>query len=265
MPQAKINGISINYAVSGADTAPPVLLHHPLATNLSVWDDLTAALEPKYRVIRFDARGHGKSEAPAGAYDFKTLAADTIGVLDHLGIPKARYLGLSMGGFVGQILGFTHPQRFHCLVLCSTSSDMTGARDIWEQRISTVANAGITPAIVDGGIARWLAPDTIKSKPDVVSRLRDMIETTPANGYVGWCHAIRDFNVTATLKAIKVPTKVIVGALDPATPPAAARVIHREIAGSEFAEVPRTSHMLQVEEPATFAAEVLPFLAEHGG
>ena len=264
MPQARINGLNINYAVSGAETAPPVLLHHPLATNLTVWDELTAALEPKYRVIRFDARGHGLTEAPAGPYTFKTLAADTIGVLDHLGIKKARYLGLSMGGFVGQVVGVTHPERFHCLCLVSTSSDMTGAREIWDQRIATVSKDGITPAVVDGGVARWLAPEAVKSKPQVVARLRQMIETTPPNGYVGWCEAIRDFKVTSTLAGIKLPVKVIVGALDPATPPAAARVIHREIAGSELAEVLGASHMLQVEEPARFAAEVLPFFAKHG-
>ena len=262
--QAKINGLNITYAVSGAAKAPPVLLHHPLATDLTIWDELTAALEPAYRVIRFDARGHGKTDAPAGAYDFKTLAADTIGELDHLGIEKTRYLGLSMGGFVGQVLGVQHADRFHSLVLVSTSSDMTGAREIWDQRIATVTKDGITQAIVDGGVARWVAPEALKSKPQVVARLRHMIEATPANGYVGWCHAIRDFNVTSTLKAIKLPVKVIVGALDPATPPAAARVIHREIAGSEFAEVAGTSHMLQVEEPARFAAEVLPFFAKHG-
>ena len=244
--------------------APPVLLHHPLATDLTVWDELTAALEPSYRVVRFDARGHGKTEAPAGAYDFATLAADTIGVLDHLGIDKTRYLGLSMGGFVGQVLGVTHPERFHCLCLCSTSSNMTGGREIWDQRIATVSKDGITPAVVETGITRWIAPDAIKAKPQVVARLRRMIEATPPDGYVGWCHAIRDFNVTDTLKGIRLPVKVIVGALDPATPPAAAKIIHREIAGSEFAEVAGTSHMLQVEEPARFAAEVLPFFAKHG-
>ena len=262
--QARINGIMMNYAVSGRETAPPVVLHHPLATNLSIWDELTAALEPSYRVIRFDARGHGKTEAPEGAYDFTTLAADTVGLMNHLGIPKARYLGLSMGGFVGQYLGLDHADRFHSLILVSTSSDLTAARPVWEARIETAGKQGMTKELVEGSLQRWLSPDALKNKPQLVSRLGAMVAGTPPMGFVGWCKAIIGFNITGRIKGIKLPTRIIAGALDPATTPAMMQVMHREIAGSEYAEVPGTAHMLQVEEPARFHAEVLPFLAKHG-
>ncbi len=262
--QAKINGISINYAISGPEQAPPVVLHHPLATNLGTWDELTAALEAKYRVIRFDARGHGKTDAPKGPYDFKTLAGDVVGLMDHLGIGKARYLGLSMGGFCGQVLGMDHGDRFHSLCLVSTSSDMSATGEVWDMRINTVRNDGYTDALVDGSMSRWLAPSSLSSKPAVVEKLVGMLRTTPTEGYIGWCQAIRDFNVTARLGLIKVPTKVIVGALDPATSPAMAQIIHKGIAGSEYAEVPETAHMLHAEDPAAFHAEVLPFMAKHG-
>ncbi|MGE0629363.1 MAG: alpha/beta fold hydrolase [Hyphomicrobiaceae bacterium] len=262
--RATINGISMNYAISGPAAAPPVVLHHPLATDLTVWDELTKALEPSYRVIRFDARGHGKTDAPKGPYDFATLAADVTGLMDHLGIDKARYLGLSMGGFAGQVLGFTSPGRFHSLCLVSTSSDMTATPDVWNTRIATARKDGMSEGLIAGSMARWVAPAALNSKPHVVARLSDMVRTTPVEGYIGWCEAIRDFNVTARLGDIKLPTKVIVGALDPATSPAMAQIIHKGIAGSEYAEVPGTAHMLHVEEPEQFHAEVLPFMAKHG-
>ena len=117
--QATINGFRMNFAVEGLDTAPSVILHHPLATDLTIWDELTAALAPRYRVVRFDARGQGASEATPAPYDFATLTADVTALMDHLGLARAHYLGLSMGGMVGPHLGLTHPQRFASLILCS--------------------------------------------------------------------------------------------------------------------------------------------------
>lgn len=262
--RAEINGIAMNFAVSGREGAPAVVLHHPLATELSIWDELTAALEPKYRVVRLDARGHGKSEASPPPYDMSRLAADVVGLMDHLKIDKARYLGLSMGGFVGQQLGLEHASRFHSLTLVSTSSDMTGTRPIWETRIRTAGTDGMTKELVDTSMQRWLAPEALKGKPALVARLFKMASSTPPQGFIGWCQAIINFNITNRLKEIRVPVRIIAGALDPATTPAMMQVMHKEIAGSEYAEVPGTAHMLHVEEPAKFHAEVLPFMAKHG-
>lgn len=262
--KAKINGFTMNYQIDGNSSAPPVLLHHPLATNLSVWDELTAALLPTYRVIRLDARGHGASEATPGPYDMRTLARDTVGLLDHLGIDKTRYLGLSMGGFVGQILGIEHAARFHSLVLVSTSSDMSPTKEVWDARIKMVQADGMSKAVVEGSLARWLSPDALKGKPALVARLSKMVADTPPAGFLGWCHAIQKFNVTAELKRVKLPVRIIAGAIDPATTPAMMQVMHQEISGSEYAEVAGTAHMLHVEEPARFHAEVLPFMAKHG-
>ena len=262
--RARIKDITMNYEVSGKDTAPPVVLHHPLATELTIWDELTAALEPHYRVIRLDARGHGKTDAPAGPYNMDALADDVVGLMDHLGIQKTRYLGLSMGGFVGQVLGWRHPSRFHSLCLVSTSSNMTAAREVWEGRIKTASAQGMTKAIVDGSMQRWLSPNALANKPELVARLGNMVASTPSAGFVGWCQAIMSFDVTNRLKEIKLPVRIIAGAIDPATTPAMMQVMHKEIPGSEYAEVPGTAHMLHVEEPALFHAEVLPFMAKHG-
>ncbi len=262
--KAHINGFTMNYEVSGNASAPPVLLHHPLATNLSIWDELTAALLPTYRVIRLDARGHGASDAPKGPYEMRSLASDVVALLDHLGIEKTRYLGLSMGGFVGQILGIEHAARFHSLMLVSTSSNMTGAKEIWDTRIKTVSADGMSKAVIDGSMQRWLAPEALKTKPQLVARLGKMVADTPPAGFIGWCQAIVAFNVTSQLKGIKLPVRIVAGGIDPATTPEMMQVMHREIPGSEYAEVPGTAHMLHVEEPAKFHAEVLPFMAKHG-
>lgn len=262
--RATINGIGINYEVSGRADAPPVVLHHPLATNLSTWDALTTALEPRYRVVRFDARGHGQSEAPEGPYTFETLAADVAGLLDRLGIAKARFLGLSMGGMVGQYLGLLYPDRFHSLCLVSTTSAVPAqALPLWDERIR-VASKGSLSELVDGAIARWVVPETLKTKPQVVDRLKQMMLATPPKGYIGWCQAIGNLNVTDRLKEIKLPTRVIVGALDPSTPPSAAEVIHQEIPGSELVVIPGVSHMLHMEDPESFHPHVVSWFAAHG-
>jgi 3-oxoadipate enol-lactonase len=259
--QATINGIRMNWQVAGSDTAPAIVLHHPLATNLAIWDEITPVLAPKFRVVRFDARGHGQTEAPKGAYSFETLTADTIGLMDHLGIERAHFLGLSMGGMVGQYLGLMHPQRVISLQLVSTSSRVPpeGAA-MWDDRIKAAREKGMAGQ-VDGAMQRWVS-EAGRKNAALVARLAKMIEATPVEGYAGWGGAIRNLNITGRLKAIKLPTRVIVGALDPATPPAAAEAIHREIAGSDLIVMPGVSHMLCAEDPAGFHKHVTEFLAK---
>lgn len=263
--RADVNGITIHYVQSGPPSAPPVILHHPLGTNLGFWDDLATALEHRYRVIRFDARGHGATSAPEGAYDFDTLQGDVIGLMDHLGVEKARFVGLSMGGMVGQYLGVDHPSRFHSLVISSTVSQTAAeARPIWQGRIESVARDGYTDQMVDTALSRWLAPATMSGRPDLVARFRSFLTSTPKAGYVGWCHAILGLAMTERLSAITLPTMVIAGEVDPAAPPAAAEVIAGRIPGARLVVIPGASHMLNVEAPQAFHDVVLPFLAKYG-
>lgn len=260
--QATINGVTMNYQVEGAANATAVVLHHPLATNLTIWNELTAALVPTYRVVRFDARGHGLSEAPKGPYDFATLSADVVALMDHLKIERAHFLGLSMGGMVGQYLGLDHARRFASLQLVSTSSRIPPeARQLWIDRVTVAREQGMTSQVAPA-MPRWLT-ERNRANPALVARMTRFLETTPLEGYAGWCQAIEKLDVTARLKNITLPTQVIVGAEDPATPPAAAQAIHREIAGSTLIEMPATSHMLCAEDPATFHGHVLAFLAKH--
>jgi 3-oxoadipate enol-lactonase len=263
--KSTINGVDINYELSGAADGPVVVLHHPLATNLTSWDELTAVLGPKYRVLRLDARGHGKSDAPSPPYQLETLAEDVVELMTACGIEKASFLGLSMGGMVGQYLGLLYPERFNSLILVSTSSRIPDeAQPIWDQRISSALTGGMVTQ-VDAAMERWVSPRALNENAALVARLRKMIQSTPIDGYVGWCHAIRRLNVTDRLGAIRLPTRVIVGEIDPATPVAAAQAIQAAIPGSDLVIVPGVSHMLHNEEPELFHSHVLPFLDAHAG
>jgi 3-oxoadipate enol-lactonase len=249
--------------VQGSAGAPPVVLHHPLASNLTFWDELTAALTPHWRVIRFDARGHGKTEAPVGRYAFEGLAADVVALMDHLGVSQAQYLGLSMGGMVGQYLGLLHASRFASLILVSTSSRIPPEmRSLWVDRVLVAREKGMGSQI-EPAMARWVAPATKAEKPALVQRFADMIQTTPLEGYAGWCGAIEQLDISDKIGAIRLPTRIIVGDLDPATPPAAAETIHNAIPGSDLVVLKGVSHMLSSEDPAAFHAAVLPFLDAH--
>ena len=258
--KARANGIEVNYELSGREGGPAVVLHHPLATTLAIWDELTAALAPRYRVLRFDARGHGHTEAPAGPYSFETLAADVVALMDAVGMGRALYLGLSMGGMVGQYLGLLNADRFQCLILVSTSSRVPPEMgSTWDARIAAARADGMKSQVPDA-LARWVSPEARRSNPALVARLSRMIENTPVEGYIGWGQAIKELNVTDRLPAIRLPTRVIVGELDPATPVAGAETIHKQIPGSELIIMPGVSHMLCAEAPDAFHGHVIPFL-----
>jgi 3-oxoadipate enol-lactonase len=186
-----------------------------------------------------------------------------MGLMDRLKIERAHFLGLSMGGMVGQHLGLDQPQRFFSLILSSTSSRIPAeAQPLWDERVKNAREKGMASQ-VPMALQRWLAASTIKDKPAVVARMSRYLQTTPAEGYIGWCQAIRTLNITDRLKGITLPTRVIVGKEDPATPVAAAETIHREIKGSDLVIIPNTSHMLCAEDPPAFHKPVLEFLAGH--
>lgn len=257
--RAEINGIEMHYIVEGPEAAPAVVLHHPLATDLSFWDETAAALVSKWRVIRFDARGHGKTAATKAPYDFQTLAADTIGLMDHLGVRRAAYVGLSMGGMVAQFLGLSHPDRFSCLVIASSTSKIPeNLRHLWSDRVK-VARAEGMASQVEPCLVRWLAASS-RQRADVVERCNRLITATPVEGYGGWCGAIETLDMTDKLGGIKLPTLVVVGQDDPATPVAASETIQRAIPGANLAVLPGVSHMLAIEDPAAFVAAVAPFI-----
>jgi 3-oxoadipate enol-lactonase len=258
------NGISMNYTLDGPASAPVATLSHSLATDLSMWDPQMKALTARYRVLRYDTRGHGGTEAPAAAYTLDLLADDARALLQALGIPKTHWIGLSMGGMIGQTLALKSPELFLSLSLCDTSSRIPAeAKPLWQDRIKTAQTQGMEP-LVEGTIARWFTAPFREQHKDVVDPVRAMIRRTPPQGYAGCCHAISALDLTDRLPAIKLPTLIVVGEEDQGTPVAASQAIQAKIAGSQLEILKSAAHLANMEQPEAFTKAVTSFLARLG-
>ena len=255
------NGIGVNYTVEGK--GPWVVLSHSLACNYSMWDEQADALKRHYRVLRFDTRGHGGSDAPDGAYSLGMLAEDLLGILDGLGIEETHFVGLSMGGMIGMTFALEHPGHFRSLVLCDTSSRIPAeAAPVWEGRIKTAAEQGMEP-LVEPTLQRWFTEAFYKSNKAMMKRVGQMIRTTKPAGYIGCCHAIPKINLSARLKEIKIPILVLCGDLDPGTPPAMSEEIQRSAPGSKLVMIRQAAHLSNLEQPEQFTKALSDFLAAH--
>jgi len=255
------NGISMNYQLEGPANAPVVTLSHSLATNLSMWDPQIAALTSRYRVLRYDTRGHGGTEAPEGPYTLDQLAEDVRALLQVLKIARTHFIGLSMGGFIGQILGLKYPKMLGSLILCDTTSRVPPeAKPTWDERIRVARTQGMEPH-VEPTISRWFTAPFREKRPEVVDPVRAMIRATSPRGYVGCCQAIATLDLTDRLHSITVPTLIIVGEDDPGTPVAASRTIHERIKGSELVILKTAMHLSNLEQPEAFNRAVGTFLA----
>ena len=258
-----VNGIEINYAIEGE--GPVVTFSHSLGCNLSMWDAQAAALRDRYRVLRFDTRGHGQSGAPAGAYTLEQLAEDVHGLLGGLGIPRTHFVGLSMGGMIGQIFALKYPEMVQSLVLCDTTSRYpAAAAPVWQDRIKTVEAKGMEP-LVEPTLGRWFTAPFRARRPDLMEQVGAMIRATPAQGYIGCCHAIPKINVTDRLGAVACPALVIVGEEDPGTPVEMARDIHAALPSAELAILRSASHLSNLEQPEEFNRVLVRFLDKAAG
>ncbi len=244
------NGIQINYEIEGE--GPVVTFSHSLACNLSMWDEQVQALKGRYRVLRYDTRGHGRTAAPSGAYTLDQLADDLKGLLDGLGIAETHFVGLSMGGMIGQIFALKYPARVQSLVLCDTTSRYpTGAASVWEERIKTVSAEGMEPMVAPT-LERWFTAPFRARRKDVMEKVGAMIRSTPPAGYIGCCHALPKISVTEKLRDVRCPALVIVGEEDPGTPVQMARDIQAALPAAELAILCRASHLSNVEQPGEF-------------
>jgi 3-oxoadipate enol-lactonase len=226
-----------------------------------MWDPQAAALAKRYRVLRYDTRGHGGTDAPAGAYSLDQLADDARGLLKALGIVRTHWVGISMGGMIGQTLALSTPGVLQSLSLCDTSSRVPAeAKPLWDERVAIAETKGMDPH-VETTIARWFTPKFVQSRADVVNPVRDMIRRTNPRGYAGCCHAIRALDLTDRLGAITLPTLIIVGAQDVGTPVAASQAIHERIKGSELVVLDPASHLSNLEQPDSFTHALDSFLS----
>lgn len=252
------NGIEIHYTLAG--DGPVVTLSHSLACNLSMWDDQLPALTTRYRVLNFDTRGHGQSGAPPGQYSLEQLAEDTYGLLTGLGIRETHFVGLSMGGMIGQVLALAHPEMVRSLTLCDTTSHFPGnVWPAWEERIRAVEKKGME-AVVDATLQRWFTARFRARRPDAVDRIRAAILSTPVPGYIGCSYGIPKINLTGRLHAVGCPALVIVGEEDPATTPEMARTLHAALPSAELAILRSAAHLSNIEQREEFNKVLLGFL-----
>ncbi len=258
----KINGAQLNYRFDGDTGAPVVLLSNSLASNFSMWaPQVPALLAAGFRVLRYDARGHGQSSVPPGPYTIEMLAADALGLMDALELEKVHFCGLSMGGMTGQKLATQHGQRLHSLTLCATAAYM-GPPELWAGRIKLAEDAGMA-AVAGGTLARWFTAQSQQRLRSEVALVNAGILATPPAGYVACAAAIRDMDQRETIRGIRTPTLVMVGALDPGTTVESARLMYSRIPGAELLIIPESQHFFNVEMPQQFNTGLLEFLARH--
>jgi 3-oxoadipate enol-lactonase len=254
------NGVRINVALSGNTSGPVVLLSHSLATSLDLWSPQLAALEPQFRILRYDTRGHGASDAPQGAYTLAQLAEDAVAIMDVLDIEAAHWVGISMGGMIGQAVALNHAARLRSLVLCDTAAVVPPeAQTLWQQRIEKACGEGMA-ALADETLERWFTPPYLAKAPPGVRRIRDMILSTPAPGFIGCSEAIRRLDFLDRLGDIRLPTLIMVGEQDPGTPVANSEAIHSRIKESHLEIIPSAAHLCNVEQTEAFNQKLLGFL-----
>jgi 3-oxoadipate enol-lactonase len=258
----KTNTIEIHYELSGKKGAPVVVLSHSLASSLVMWNPQMDALNPYFQALRYDMRGHGKSEVISGPYTLELLADDVIGFLDVLKIDRVHYVGLSVGGMIGQSLALNYAHRLRSLALCDTASIIPQeAQPIWQERIDKALTKGME-AQVDETMERWFTPAFLKQGSPMLDIIRKQILATSAQGYIGCAEAIRKLNYLNRLSEIKIPTLIMVGEDDPGTPVSASKTIHERIANSKLVILPSARHLSNIEQKEAFNTALLTFLKD---
>ncbi|MFC0397373.1 3-oxoadipate enol-lactonase [Paraburkholderia rhizosphaerae] len=257
---ADTNGIQTRYTLTGKAGAPVVVLSHGLAADLSMWKPQIDALSRSFTVLAYDIRGHGGSGATPGDYTLELLAHDVLALLDTLDIDQAHYVGLSLGGMIGQQLGITHGARLASLTLCATTSDAPKAS--WDARIVEARQIGVTP-LVEATVDRYVTPAFKQAHPALIEQMRAMVLGTSLAGYAGCAAAIRDMTLAEGLSRIAVPTLVIAGEADTSTPLPVLERIARSIPGAELQTIPDAAHMPTLERPDLCNPLLERFLLAH--
>ncbi|MFM9886557.1 MAG: 3-oxoadipate enol-lactonase [Burkholderiales bacterium] len=253
------NGIEMSYQLDGPADAPVLMLSNSLLTDYGMWDLQVPAFSAKYRLLRYDTRGHGGTSATPGPYTIDLLATDALALLDALRIDRVHFLGLSMGGMIAQCLAAKHGSRLKSVVLCDTACHLP-PESAWDDRIALAQSKG-TSAFIKPMTERWLTQPYRESHPAQLEKMGAMIARTAVDGLVGCAHAIKKMNQASILSAIKMPTLIVVGEQDVGTPVSAAEFLHREIAGSKLEVIKNAGHLPNIEQTDLFNRTVLDFLA----
>jgi 3-oxoadipate enol-lactonase len=260
-----LQGRHIAYDLIGPEDAPTVCITHSLASDGGSWaEQVPALLQGGFRVLRLDMRGHGGSEPVSGDYTMTALADDVEAALAALALPRVHYIGLSIGGMIGQAYALAHGERLISAMWCDTlPASPQGAEALWTERITTVMSANSLAPLADTTVERWLTDAFKKSRPGRWRQIRDtVIGTTPA-GYLGCCAAILDFDFVARLPSVRVPTLVVCGAEDAGTPPSENRRLAGLVPGARYEEMAQCRHFPNVERPDEFNRIMMGWLEAH--
>ncbi|HUZ84871.1 MAG TPA: 3-oxoadipate enol-lactonase [Gaiellales bacterium] len=254
--------MNLAHRIEGPAGAPVLVLSNSLGSSIELWDQQMPALTAGHRVLRYDHRGHGGSDVPAGPYSIGGLAGDVLALLDRLGVDRCSFAGTSMGGAVGMWLAVNAPLRIDRLaVLCSSAR--FGTREMWLERAAVVRAGGIAE-VAAAAVERWFTPTLRERRPELVDRFRRIIEATPAAGYAGCCEALAEWDFGDRLAEIEAPTLVVAGADDPSVPLQQARLIAGRVARSRLLVVPAAAHLAHVERADVVTPALLKHLDEEG-
>jgi 3-oxoadipate enol-lactonase len=255
-----IHGRSTSYTLTGQEDAPRLLLSHALATRLEIWGYQIPLLSAYFRVVLYDVRGHGESETLSDRCTLAELADDVAALLDHLSIDEVGFVGLSLGGMIGQVFALRHPERASALVLCSTgSSTSSEGRETLEKRIQTTGSAGME-AHVDPTLERWFTKSYRESSPEILHWVGSMVRATSPEGYIGCSRAIQALDTRSDLPHLKIPVLLLAGEHDAAFPPSACEKMQLSIPGSRLETVPEAAHLGNIEKAHIFNEHLCRFL-----
>jgi len=258
MPFIELKGDRFHYHLDGAASAPVLVLSNSLASALTMWEPQVAPFSQRFRVLRYDQRGHGQSAVTAGPYTSPQLAQDVLALMDALKIERAHFLGLSMGGAAGQWIAAHAPERVNRLVLSNTAAKF-GTPEIWNARIDSVRKSGMA-AVATATIERWFTAGFREKSPQVPESIMKTLLATPVAGFIACSEAIRDHDSQEYIRGIRKPTLVIAGTHDAGTPPAANHLIADRIPGAKYVEL-NCAHLSNLERADEFNRTVLDFLS----
>ena len=258
--QAQANGITINYTVDG-DAGDWLIFSNSLATDLAMWDAQAREFSRAFRVLRYDQRGHGKTEATAGRYTFDLLIADVLALMDALAIQRANFCGLSMGGATALGLAQRHPDRVAGAIVCDSGCASTPqSAQQWEERIAVARKGGMEP-LVEPTVTRWFPPDVVTKNPPYLDTVRAMIRTTPVDGFVGCAAALADHDFRSAVSSTKPAVLFLAGEKDAGgAVPVAMKSLHQALPGSRFVELAAAGHISNLDDPAGFNRALRDFL-----
>jgi 3-oxoadipate enol-lactonase len=254
--------VEVNHTLEGPEGAPVLVLSNSLGSTLEMWDDQASVLRERFRLVRYDQRGHGGSPVPPGPYKIEDLGLDLLALLDRLEIERVSFCGLSIGGLVGMWLASEDPGRVERLVLCCTAARFDP--DMYDARARKVRAEGVG-SISDTVLERWFTPEFRASRPETVESAESMLRGTPTEGYAGCCEVLRDTDVRDRLEGIRAPTLVLAGAEDPAATVEQAEEIRDSIPGARLTVIDNAAHLANIEQPEAVTREILDHLEPVAG